>query len=164
MRIDQLGPLQECSLCLEPKPLDDFHRSSRDGRQRWCKACRREYDSAYHSRTKPVRLAQKAEAKIARLAWLYEQKSKPCLDCRRTFHPSAMQFDHLPGCEKVRDVSTLVMRGCMTMARAEILKCDLVCANCHAVRTYLRRLGIEPTQPSICEPPAFYAMSTAPLN
>lgn len=161
MVTDQLELLQQCSLCLELKAPEEFHRSSCDGRQRWCKTCRRKYDSAYHARTKPIRLAQKAEAKIARLAWLYEQKSKPCVDCCRRFHPSAMQFDHLPDCEKVRDVSTLVMRGCMTMAKAEILKCDLVCANCHAVRTYLRRLGIEPTRPSICEPPSVYPLPAA---
>lgn len=98
------------------------------------------------------------------MAWLSSIKSQPCTDCRRIFHPSAMGFDHLPGATKVRDVSTLVTTGCMQMAIVEIAKCDLVCANCHAIRTYIRRLGIEPTQPSICEPPAFYAMTTGTLN
>lgn len=131
--------LQRCSLCFELKSSEDFHRRG-DIRQRWCKDCRRGYDAAYHARTKPIRLAQKREAKVARLAWLHERKSKPCVDCGGIFHPAAMTFDHLPGTEKIRDISTLVVRGCMVMAKAEMEKCELVCANCHAVRTYMRRL------------------------
>lgn len=50
-----------------------------------------------------------------------------------------MTFDHLPGTQKLEDVSTLVMTGRMQMAVREIEKCEIVCANCHAVRTYQRR-------------------------
>lgn len=157
------GPLILCTQCWIEKDPDDFHRRGK-GRQRWCKDCRRVYDSAYHARTRPVRLEQKREAKQSRMTWLFNVKSNPCADCGQRFHPSAMGFDHLPGSDKVADVSTLVVTGCMDMAKAEIAKCDLVCANCHAVRTYLRRLGIEPTRPSICETTAVYAMSAAPLN
>ncbi len=50
-----------------------------------------------------------------------------------------MTFDHLPGTMKVNDISTLVLRGCTQMAIEEMTKCELVCANCHSVRTFLRR-------------------------
>jgi len=53
-----------------------------------------------------------------------------------------MTFDHRPGATKRDDVSALVGHGCTDLARAEIEKCDLVCANCHAVRTYMRRNGL----------------------
>lgn len=133
--------LRRCSLCGVEKGLDDFHRRGA-GRQKWCKSCRRGWDAAYHARTKPVRLRQKREARDARLAWLHGLKSKPCADCGGSFHPVAMTFDHLPGTEKLRDISTLVLRGCTQMAITEMAKCELVCANCHAVRTYTRRHGI----------------------
>ena len=38
-------------------------------------------------------------------------------------------------------VATLVAAGSRQLVLAEIEKCDLVCANCHAVRTYERRLA-----------------------
>jgi hypothetical protein len=49
-----------------------------------------------------------------------------------------MQWDHLPGSEKLGDIST----GMRWLSRAQILeeiaKCELVCANCHAIRTFKR--------------------------
>jgi hypothetical protein len=50
-----------------------------------------------------------------------------------------MQFDHL-GDDKDRDVATLALVP-VSLARlqAEIAKCEIVCANCHAERTYRRR-------------------------
>ncbi len=50
-----------------------------------------------------------------------------------------MTFDHLPGQKKIAAIAELVKRGCTGLAEAEILKCEVVCANCHAVRTYERR-------------------------
>jgi hypothetical protein len=50
-----------------------------------------------------------------------------------------MTFDHLPGTNKRSDIATLVRRTSIALAREEIAKCELVCANCHAVRTYERR-------------------------
>ena len=48
-----------------------------------------------------------------------------------------MQWDHLPGRSKRGDISAL-----SGVTRAEILeeiaKCELVCANCHVIRTFTR--------------------------
>jgi hypothetical protein len=78
--------------------------------------------------------------RIAELtSWVRQLKSEPCVDCEHTFHPTAMQFDHVRGV-KVLKVSDLVARGCSrAKILAEIAKCELVCANCHAVRTHERR-------------------------
>ena len=61
------------------------------------------------------------------------------MDCRGTFHPAAMTFDHRPGTEKVADLATLAGRGLTGLFERERAKCDVVCANCHAIRTYRRR-------------------------
>jgi hypothetical protein len=54
-----------------------------------------------------------------------------------------MQWDHLPGTEKAAEVSNLLRRLCKRRVLEEIAKCELVCANCHAVRTVSRRsLGV----------------------
>lgn len=59
---------------------------------------------------------------------------KPCMDCDREFPPCAMDFDHVRG-DKKKDVSSLTTIKSIT---AEIAKCDLVCANCHRIRTFKR--------------------------
>jgi len=46
-----------------------------------------------------------------------------------------MHWDHRPGTDKLGDVSNLLGRLCKQRVLDEIAKCDLVCANCHAVRT-----------------------------
>jgi len=62
-------------------------------------------------------------------------KDVPCQDCGQKFPPEAMDFDHRAGETKLFNV------GCgysYTIANviAEIDKCDIVCANCHRIRTY----------------------------
>ena len=73
------------------------------------------------------------------VAWMRELKSsRPCTDCGGWFHPAAMTFDHLPGTTKRSEISTLLYSGYRQVLLDEIAKCELVCANCHAVRTFLR--------------------------
>ena len=67
------------------------------------------------------------------------KESKPCADCGGRFHFSAMDFDHVSG-EKLACVSEL-LNAPWEKILAEIEKCDLVCANCHRVRSWER----EPT-------------------
>jgi len=64
--------------------------------------------------------------------------SRPCHDCKRHFNPWQMHFDHIDATSKDDDVARLVNRGATRKVWAEIEKCELVCANCHADRTYQR--------------------------
>jgi hypothetical protein len=68
-----------------------------------------------------------------------DRKSQPCADCGGEFHPAAMTFDHLPGSTKRGHIADLIRHGCIGLARAELVECEIVCSNCHAVRTYVRR-------------------------
>ena len=52
--------MKTCPRCGETKSLDDFHRGGKpDGRQVWCKACRKVYDHDYFAATRELRMAQK---------------------------------------------------------------------------------------------------------
>lgn len=62
-------------------------------------------------------------------------KSDPCLDCHRKFPAEAMHFDHLEN--KRFNVGQYGARSIREILK-EIAKCDVVCANCHAIRTYRR--------------------------
>lgn len=48
-----------------------------------------------------------------------------------------MDFDHARG-QKVADISRLAVRGATKQLREELVKCDVVCANCHRIRTFNR--------------------------
>lgn len=63
----------------------------------------------------------------------------PCHDCGRRFHPCAMDFDHRVGEAKRAVVTRMIGRSGLTRIFAEVAKCDIVCANCHRLRTFLRR-------------------------
>ena len=67
-------------------------------------------------------------------------KGSPCVDCGGTFPPECMDFDHRPGEEKVKPVGNMYQMS-MKNIKAEIEKCDLVCANCHRIRTWRTRMG-----------------------
>ena len=87
-----------------------------------------------------MRLAQKRRQHKRIAQWYGELKSKtPCADCGGRFHHAAMEWDHLPGRKKLSDVSSLVSRHNPALILAEIAKCELVRANCHAVRSFERR-------------------------
>ena len=63
-----------------------------------------------------------------------------CKDCGNSFPAICMDFDHLR--DKVEEVSRLVANGCKwEMIETEIAKCDIVCSNCHRIRTQVRKIG-----------------------
>lgn len=73
--------------------------------------------------------------------WVKNYKeSNPCSDCGGKFPACCMDFDHLPGTTKKYSVGTMVAHGhSKKNILEEIAKCQLVCANCHRIRTRDRR-------------------------
>ena len=64
-------------------------------------------------------------------------KRAPCLDCGDAFDPCCMDFDHVRG-SKSLSIARMYTTA-WDKVLAEIAKCDLVCANCHRIRTNQRR-------------------------
>lgn len=60
-----------------------------------------------------------------------------CADCKLVWPDYVLDWDHRPGEVKVASVAYLIRRS-PAAAIAEIEKCDLVCANCHRIRTHER--------------------------
>lgn len=81
---------------------------------------------------------QKASYKRHR-EWLEKRKDVPCMDCGNKFLTCCMEFDHRPGEVKEFELSS---GGHYPLVRVEkeASKCDLVCANCHRIRTRNRGL------------------------
>ena len=70
---------------------------------------------------------------------LDQLRSVPCADCGGVFAQCAMDFDHRDPSSKVRSVTRMI-NGSIEKMLAEAAKCDIVCANCHRLRTFQRRL------------------------
>lgn len=64
-----------------------------------------------------------------------ELKKKPCTDCGGEFPPHVMDFDHKDGV-KLGRISTMATQVSWDKLLAEIAKCDLLCANCHRIRSF----------------------------
>jgi len=65
------------------------------------------------------------------------KEASSCMDCGHKFPYFVMDFDHRDPTTKVTDVSILVKNGTRwALVLEEIAKCDLVCVNCHRLRTY----------------------------
>jgi len=67
-----------------------------------------------------------------------------CVDCGYNGHHSALEFDHI-GTDKELNVSYSKSIG---QALREISKCEIVCSNCHRIRTFNR---LYPCKPDIFE-------------
>jgi hypothetical protein len=75
-------------------------------------------------------------------AWMIELKSKPCHDCGNSFPVCCMDFDHRGDDPKEFNIGSMFAHHYgRSLIEQEIAKCDLVCANCHRIRTRNRRTG-----------------------
>lgn len=133
-------PIDPTRLCkCHGKPM--YLRLSTGG----CKCVVKHYAAvARYRKTEKGRTARRtAKARYARTAnrRFRERvdllKRRPCSDCQRVFPPCAMDFDHVRGVKHFT-ISEYKQAKWETLA-AEIAKCDLVCANCHRIRTHVTK-------------------------
>lgn len=69
-------------------------------------------------------------------------KTAPCMDCGRTFPPVCMDLDHVRG-GKISNIASMVSSGYkLDLIKAEVAKCEVVCACCHRLRTTARKENI----------------------
>ena len=131
-----------------------------DGSARHCPQCG-EYKSATEfyddgpprpGRRKPLHRSKCRVCTRAKMRKRYEHRSRliddyklerGCVDCGWRLHPRALEFDHLPGSVKVANIASMISRTqySIEQIRAEMAKCEVVCANCHRIRTYTRECG-----------------------
>ncbi len=137
--------MKTCTKCKLNKSKDSFHRNKRrkDGLSNHCKACRTEYDRDQYQNNSEQRARRRASVDAYKLKyrlWYYSLKNGPCVDCKQVWHPYSMHWDHTEN--KTFGISQALAKGYSKQkVLNEIAKCELVCANCHAIRTYERIYG-----------------------
>jgi hypothetical protein len=119
-------PPKRCPKCREWKPRDaeHFYRSG-GGWYSYCKSCH-------------VSGVPNSKRNFEKLRALKD--GQPCMDCDVPYPSYVLDYDHRPGEEKIDAVARLCSAGkSWKTILAEIAKCDLICANCHRERTWLRQ-------------------------
>jgi hypothetical protein len=103
----------------------------------WTAEDQRLYNVAYYAEHRDEEIERVRVRQAATLEFLRDLRRRPCQDCGRTFPPWVMDFDHRDPREKKFSLAAgKVLLKPRAVLLVEIAKCDIVCANCHAIRTY----------------------------
>lgn len=103
------------------------------------RAANRRATQRYYEKNREEARAKKARQRERMRAIIREAKDVSCTDCGHRYPHYVMEFDHdeapaVPG----HRPSDLVSSGSPRRLREEIARCEVVCANCHAARTWFR--------------------------
>lgn len=132
-----------CSSCKELKDIEEFAKTNRNshfGVGYCCRKCVRIKSKKSHLKHKVKRNAKLYAYKAEIKAIIAEAKCKPCADCGVQYEYYIMEFDHLDF--KTKEFDLGVANGSLKSKQKvldEIDKCEVVCSNCHRIRTYERR-------------------------
>jgi len=135
-----------CSKCGQPGEFRVGHRQ--------CKKCERAYRRELHSKNveqnvayrearrehyRKLNVTTQKRRKIERHAAIDQIKSVPCAECRGSFPPYVMDFDHREPVDKKHEISFLLNKTSCPWQRIldEVAKCDVVCVRCHRLRTWV---------------------------
>lgn len=139
--------IKKCSKCFKNLSLTDFYfrkRGPRAGKYyEKCKDCMkirgRNYYHLNHDRQLKLALIRRHRAYVEKREFIVKTKDKPCADCRKRYPFYVMDFDHRDYHIKTKEVSYMFTRNwSLDKIKIEADKCDIVCANCHRIRTYQR--------------------------
>jgi DNA-binding Lrp family transcriptional regulator len=61
-----------------------------------------------------------------------------CADCQTMYPHYVLEFDHRPEFKKIANVYRVYKKYGEDRAWQEVAKCDIVCSNCHKIRTWER--------------------------
>lgn len=98
----------------------------------------RAYVRAHYESNKQYYLDKNERRRKELRQMIQDAKSVPCMDCGESYPYYVMDLDHRPNEVKLYEPSKLAGLGSKIKLLAEIAKCDVVCSNCHRIRTYER--------------------------
>ena len=134
--------MKKCPKCKKKLPNKSFAR--RDA-GRMCKRCKCAYSRIWYranaEKQKAAARANTLRYRKRNLEVINRLKNMPCVDCETKYPLCVMQFDHLPEKgKKLFCISNQALNGGnLEELKAELAKCEVVCANCHCIRTVKRR-------------------------
>lgn len=132
--------MSRCWGCKQDHPVEFFawKNKKRHMRHKRCKNCTRaatkahyiKYKDTYCKRAESARTDRRIDTRKKNYEYLLQH---PCIVCGET-DPIVLHFDHRDSKLKRKCVSQLSGYGWKAI-KAEIDKCDVLCANCHMRKT-----------------------------
>lgn len=101
---------------------------------------RRACHKRYYVKNKLLYKQKNSRRRKELIDFVISLKQKPCMDCGIQYPPYVMDFDHRDRSTKLTTINRMINFHSYSKEKIveEIEKCDLVCANCHRIRTYCR--------------------------
>jgi hypothetical protein len=100
------------------------------------RSSQRPYNVEYYRRNRDLEIARVRLRQDGTTHFLRDLRRVPCTDCGGQFKPYQMDFDHRdPTTKAFKLTAGRAMLMSTKRLLAEVDKCDIVCANCHRVRT-----------------------------
>lgn len=149
-----------CFKCKEAKPHAEFNKraQNKDGYHYSCRSCINS-DRAQTRKTQieagitprndqwnkenrnKINTVRTERRRIIRDYIRSLKAGKPCVDCGGVFPPTCMDWDHREPSDKEFNICGTATRELYDNDKilSEIAKCDLVCANCHRIRSAIQR-------------------------
>lgn len=100
----------------------------------------REYFKEYNKKHYATNMEYYQQKREERKNVIRQMKEKPCSDCGVEYPWYVMEFDHTED-NKIGAISNLLRDSSLANAVQEAQKCEVLCANCHAIRTYKRSIA-----------------------
>ena len=117
-----------------------FRDRRKETRQSMCRACHKTYHAKYYDGSKARYLERQRSRRAELKAIIARAKDVPCADCGGQFPRFVLEFDHRDRRTKRFSIAAFwKVTADVEVVLAEIAKCDIVCANCHRVRTHRAR-------------------------
>lgn len=128
-----------CNKCKETRLISEFsiNKSKKDGLASYCKECCKKIQQNYYKQNTSYYKLKSLSKKKKISDYLKKIKEEnPCMDCNKSYPYYVMDFDHK--FDKKFLVSKMSNLGSFSLIKEEIKKCDIICSNCHRIRTYNR--------------------------
>jgi len=129
-----------CARCKTEQPLENFNtkikKSGKALKQPYCRECNKAYQREHFQKNKKAYVDKALQYKKDNQKRLMEYlKDKECKDCKNS-DIRVFEFDHLHS--KVANISEILKSWSWDKILTEIDKCEIVCCNCHRIRTLTR--------------------------
>lgn len=130
--------MKKCCKCkkLLPKSAFSRDRTKKDNLQTRCKSCHNAYTKQHYEKNKPKYIERSLIRKehFRTIIRFFKEKC-PCKDCGKYYPYYVVSFDHRNPTDKKFELSKVSKISSLSSLLKELEKCDVVCLNCHSVRS-----------------------------